>query len=92
MVVRVYLFVLSFFFILLEVKLPYDPVCPSVSWLVGWLVCWSYFLKGREFHFHVPIGTLVIAYLCKSAFHKVGDVLYCVFVPIVENVYLFMYV
>ena len=26
---------------LLEVKLPYDPVCPSVGWLVSRLVGWS---------------------------------------------------
>ena len=29
----------------LEVRLPYDPFCPSVSRLVGWLVCW---LVGRS--------------------------------------------
>ena len=43
---------------LLEGKLPYDPVCPSVGWLicwsVGWLVC-----QGGEFHFHAPIGALI---------------------------------
>ena len=43
----------------------------SVGWTGGWSVGHNV-LKGREFHFHVPIGTLVIAYLCKSAFHKVG--------------------
>ena len=26
--------------LLLEVKLTYDPVCPSVGWLVGRLICW----------------------------------------------------
>ena len=39
--------------LLLEVKLPYDPVCPSVGWLVGRsvgrLVCQSKkILKGWE--------------------------------------------
>ena len=44
---------------LLEVKLCYDPVCPSVSvrWLVGLSAMMS--LKGRKFHFHAPIGELV---------------------------------
>ena len=32
---------------LLKVKLPYDPVCPSVGWSVGRLVCHT-FLKGQE--------------------------------------------
>ena len=44
---RLYIFVV----IGLEVKLPYDPVCPS-------LVCWS---VGRSviFSFNAPIGDLV---------------------------------
>ena len=33
-------------------------VCQSASRLVGWSVCHN-FLKGRKFHFHVPIGALV---------------------------------
>ena len=46
----------SFYFVfshLLEMKLPYDPICPSV---VGRLVCWSFFhniLKGREVSFPI---------------------------------------
>ena len=34
-------------FTYLEVKLPYDPVCPSVGRSVGWSVC-HYFLKVGE--------------------------------------------
>ena len=43
----------------LEVKLPYDPVCPSVSRLVGWYVCRN-FRKGHKVSLHAPIGALVI--------------------------------
>ena len=32
---------------LLEVKLPYDTVCPSVGCLVGWSVC-HIFVNGRQ--------------------------------------------
>ena len=42
---------LLYLFLLLEVKLTYEPLCPSVGWLVGWLV-------GR-FTSHAPIGALV---------------------------------
>ena len=51
---------------LLKVKLPYDPVCPSVRWFVGPApVAWSVFLNiislnGGKFHFHAPIGALVL--------------------------------
>ena len=36
---------------LLELKLPFDPVCLSVGWLVDWTVSWyvcNNFLKGRK--------------------------------------------
>ena len=42
---------------LLEVKLSYDPVCPSI----GWFFCLSViiFLEGGKLHFHAHICTLV---------------------------------
>ena len=40
----------------LKVKLPYDPVCPAV----GRLECHHFLKGGEEFHFHAPIGALVI--------------------------------
>ena len=51
-------------FILLEVKHPYDLVCPSVGWLVGRTAGRSVSLsviiywKGGKLYFHAPIGAL----------------------------------
>lgn len=39
--------------------LPYDPVSPSVGWLLCWLVGLQNFLKRHKFHFHAPIGLFV---------------------------------
>ena len=43
--------------LLLEVKLPFDLVCPSVGRSIGWSVIVSY--KGAKLHFHAPIRALV---------------------------------
>ena len=42
--------------LLLEVELSYDPICPSIGWLVGWSVQIT-FQKGGKLRFHAPIGT-----------------------------------
>ena len=41
---------------LLEVKLPYDPSCPSVCWLVGRSVCLSVCMSLFQVNSHAPIG------------------------------------
>ena len=41
---------------LLEVKLPYDPSCPSVCWLVGLSVCLSVCMSLFQVNSHAPIG------------------------------------
>ena len=50
---------------LLEVKLPYEPVCPCR--LVGRLVC-HHFLKGEKFHFHAPIVAFVAHMYARLSF------------------------
>ena len=67
--------------LLLEVKLPYKPVCPSdgrlVSWLFGWCV-------SHNFHdFHAPIGELFLSVcLCVNLLTKAKD-----FDPKVNKIY-----
>ena len=49
-----------------EVKLSYDPVCPCVD--IGWSVCLSdsHNFRDGEFHFHAPIGAIVINRMYKT--------------------------
>ena len=41
-------------------KILYDPVCPLVDRSVGWPFYQIFLKGGGEFHFHAPIGELVI--------------------------------
>ena len=52
----------SSYFLLLVVKLPYKPLCPSVDWFDGKSVCqWSvsHNFRAGKLHFHAAIGALV---------------------------------
>ena len=59
----------------MEVKLPYDPVSPSVSWAVGRSVIISE--KGGKFHFHAPTEHLFLSAITSRL----------VYIPLNTNLY-----
>ena len=58
---------------LIEALHPYEPLCPSLGYSVGWLVCRSFchhflkFPKDGKLHFHAPIGgVFILSVICTT--------------------------